>query len=285
MPMLKALWHALPRRRQALARPAEGPREDGAGAEVSSVVALRREGRDHLRGEGAIELRGVRKALGRRPKETQVLTGVDAIFPRGRTIGVLGAAGAGKSTLVHLLTGNTRPDQGQVVHGMRVSWPMSARDIFRKEMTIRGNVRLLSALYGAWAPEMIDAVKEIGKIRGQDLDTPINKLAPDFMIRASTSLCYALDFDCYVADDNLCGGSKTFREYIKALYQERQKTHSLIIVTKNAGAIRDLCDDLYILEDGIIKTYENRLDAYRIFKGAALNRQLDPKGEEGDDEL
>lgn len=283
MRMLKALWHVLPRQRPPLAHHGEAGAATDAGE--SPVVALRRDGEEPLRGAGAIELRGVTKTVGLGSTETLVLKRLDAVFPRGRTIGVLGTAGSGRSTLVQLLTGNMRPDAGQVHHGMRVSWPLNARDIFRKEMTIRGNVRLLSALYGAWAPDMIEAVKEIGKIRAQDLDTPMARLAPDFTARASVSLCYALDFDCYVADDVICAGTKTFREYVKTLFLKRKKTHSLIIVTKFPNLVRELCDDFYILEDGIIKMYDNRLEAYRIFTGAPLNRRLDPRGEEGDDEL
>lgn len=275
--MLKALWHVLPRRRPL---PAHASEEAGA----SVVTVHSRPGRA-LRGEGPIELKGVKKTIGLRPTETLVLDGVDAVFPRGRAIGVLGGPGSGKSTLVELLTGNMRPDEGRVVHGMRVSWPLGARNIFRKDMSIRGNVRLLCMLYGAWAPDMIEAVKEIGKIRAQDLDTPIARLAPDFTIRASTSLCYALDFDCYVADEGLCLGSRVFRDNIKALVLKRQKTHSLIIVSKNASGIRDLCDDFYILEDGKIRTYGNRREAFKAFTGIALTARLDPRGEAGNDEF
>ncbi|MDQ0504469.1 ATP-binding cassette domain-containing protein [Xanthobacter agilis] len=284
--MLRSLWHVLPRRRAATAaeprlQEAPPPVQEGR----SSVVTLDQDRKPRVRGSGAIELHGITKTIGLRPRETLVLNGLDAIFPRGRAIGVLGAPGAGKTTLIQLLTGNLRPDAGRVIHGMSVSWPMSARDIFRKEMSIRANVRLLSTLYGAWAPDMIDAVKEIGKIRRQDLDMPIGELAPDFMIRASTSLCYALDFDCYITDDMLCLGARPFRDTIKELMLARQKTHSFIIASKSAPAIRDLCDDFYILEDGVIKTFGDRRATFKAFTGVALTARLDPRGEARDDEF
>ncbi|WP_454916816.1 ATP-binding cassette domain-containing protein [Xanthobacter sediminis] len=280
MPMLKSLWHVLPRRRPAPTH-ATGPGEAAAASVASIHPALGRE----VRGEGPIELKGVRKTVGLRSRGTLVLDGVDAVFPRGRAIGVLGGLSSGKSTLVEILTGNMRPDEGSVAHGMRVSWPLGARNMFRKDMSIRSNVRLLCTVYGAWAPDMIEAVKEIGKIRRQDLDTPVGRLAPEFTIRASTSLCYALDFDCYVADDALCLGSRVFRDQIKTLMLKRQKTHSLIIASRNASGIRDLCDDFYILEGGKIKTYGNRREAFKAFTGIALTARLDPRGEASDDEL
>ncbi|WP_234050643.1 MULTISPECIES: ATP-binding cassette domain-containing protein [unclassified Xanthobacter] len=278
--MLKSLWHVLPRRR-AKSPSALAPQVEDATPGARVVPS----GVDRVRGRGAVVLEGVTKTIGLRPRQTEVLKGVDAIFPRGRAIGVLGEAGVGKSTLVQILTGNMAPDAGRVIHGMRVSWPLGARDIFRKDMTIRANVRLLSLMYGAWAPDMLEAVKEIGKIRTQDMDRPLAELVPDFTVRASTSLCYALDFDCYVADDQLCAGSRQFRDHIKTLILERQKTHSLIIVSKNAAAIRDLCDDFYVLENGIIKTYKNRREAYKVFTGVSLTARVDPRGEASDDAL
>lgn len=280
--MLKSLWHVLPRRRAKLP-PVPMARDEGDTDGASAAIGVDPERR--IRGEGALEIEGVVKTIGASPRQTLVLKGADAIFPRGRAIGILGASGSGKSTLIQILSGNLPPDAGRVRRGMRVSWPMNARDILRKDMSIRGNVRLMSLLYGAWAPEMIDAVKEIGKIRAQDMDRPLAELVPDFTARASASLCYALDFDCYVADEVLCGGSQQFRAHIKELMLQRQKTHSLIITTSMAHRIKDLCDDFYILEDGVLKTYQNRREAYKVFTGKALSSRLDPRDEERDDDL
>lgn len=280
--MLKALWHALPRRRALGLRAGVG--DFDLGPQANDDPGAQTHALPRVRGTGAIELRGVCKSVGIGRTRAVVLDGVDAVFPRGKAIGILGGQGAGKSTLIQLLAANGRPDAGSIVHGMRVSWNLSARDIFRKELSIRGNVKLLCTIYGAWVPDMLDAVKEIGKIRRQDLDTPISLLAPEFTARASASLAYAMDFDCYIADDVLCGGPKSFREYLKTLFLERQKTHALIIASKNAPSIRDLCDDFYILEDKVLKTYESRRAAFKAFTGITLTRRLDPRGEEDNDE-
>jgi len=281
--MLKDLWHGWPLRKASAPEPLSElsvPVWHGAPDAAPAPVPLR----PQVRGRGPIELKGVKKLVGFGRTQALVLKGIDAVFPRGRAIGILGGPGSGKSTLMQMLNGNYRPDGGTISHGMTVSWMMSGRDTFRKELSIRSNIRLLCTLYGAWAPDMIEAVKEIGKIRDRDLDTPINLLAADFTSRAAVSLCYAMDFDCYVSDDLLCGGPKNFRAYIKTLMLERQKTHSLIIATKNAASIRDLCDDFYILEDGVLKTYGSRRETFKAFTGLTLTRRLDPRGEADHDE-
>ena len=44
----------------------------------------------------------------------EVLAGVDASIPAGRTVAVVGATGVGKTTLLHLLAGLIAPDRGTV---------------------------------------------------------------------------------------------------------------------------------------------------------------------------
>lgn len=276
--MLRSLWRNLPGRRMPLPRFGIGDFRLGRTANDDAgtgVVPLPVRSRDLLRGQGSIEFHGVSKALGLSGKRVPVLQDMNAIFPRGRVVGVLGASGSGKSTLVQLLTGNMRADAGRIVRGMSVSWPTGARDIFRRELTLRKNVRIVSGLYGAWAPDMLEAVKEIGKIRSQDLDRPLSEVPADLVIRGTASLCYALDFDCYIADDLLTGGSKHFRDHFKELFVERKSTHSLIIVTKNIIAYRELCDDIHLLEGGTLRTFANKHDAIQAFKTGDRAKALD----------
>lgn len=283
--MLRSLWRHLPARRLQLPRfgvdafhpgPQANDDVDGTRLPVPSQSVLR--------GAGSIELHGVTKALGLGRRSLPVLNGVDAIFPRGRVVGIMGLPTSGKTTLVNVLTGNLAPDSGRVVRGMNTSWSTSARDIFRRELTLRQNVQILSTIYGMWAPDMLEAVKEIGKIRRQDLDRSLVELAPDFASRATVSLCYAMDFDCYVADEVFCAGTKHFKEYMKGLFFERKETHSIIVVTKNIAPFRDICDDMCILDGGVIRTFGSRADAMNAFKELVRAKALDPESDTDKDE-
>lgn len=236
-----------------------------------------------LRGTGPIMLRNVTMNFGTGRKPAFVFENANAVFPQGRAIGVLGAQGSGKTTLVNLLNGNAIPTSGAIARGMSVSWPIAARDILSKPLTIRSNIRIISGLYGAWPPDMIEAVREMAKIRAQDMDKSFLDLVPDILSRVSVSLCLALDFDCYVADETWCSGSRSFRDHVRELLLERKKTHTLIFVTKNLQSVRDMCDDFYVLHDRGLRTFASKGDAIRAFKNDSGGEGAARSADDGED--
>lgn len=163
---------------------------------------------------GTIDFHNVTKTVGNGALARPVLSDVNARFERGRFVGILGAKGSGKTNLVSLLNGNSKPDEGEVLHGMSVSWAMSSREVFNKTLSVRTNVRFFSEMYGAWTPGMLDAVAELGRLKRSDLDKPLREAPDEVHNRAVICMCYALRFECYVADEILCRGSREFREYM-----------------------------------------------------------------------
>jgi ABC-type multidrug transport system fused ATPase/permease subunit len=65
----------------------------------------------HIAFDGSVELRGVSFSYGGEP----VLRHVDLTVPPGSQVAIVGANGVGKSTIVQLLMGFYRPQQGQVL--------------------------------------------------------------------------------------------------------------------------------------------------------------------------
>ncbi len=62
---------------------------------------------------GRITIEGLRFAYG--PQQPPVLDGIDAVIPGGTKIGILGASGVGKSTLIDLLHRHYDPDAGRIL--------------------------------------------------------------------------------------------------------------------------------------------------------------------------
>ncbi|GBD47396.1 ATP-binding cassette domain-containing protein [Methylopila sp. Yamaguchi] len=227
-----------------------------------------------------IRLRGVTKVLGAGRKQTLVFDRADAEFPRGVSIGVLGGASSGKTTLVNLLNGNQSPTEGRIDCGMSVSWPLASRTIFTKRFSIRQNVRFVSAIYNAWPPDMLDAVTDLGKIKRQDLDTALDLLPDELNTRATISLCLALSFDCYVVDERVALGNKPFRDLVQEKLLEMRGDRSLIVVTRTAQTIREMCDECYVIIDRKLQKFGSKGEAILAFRGATGGQDLsDPLGE------
>lgn len=74
--------------------------------------------RSGVASENLIEINGVTYAYGARP----VLKRIDMKIPRGRVVAIMGISGSGKTTILRLIGGVLRPQQGEViVDGERVN--------------------------------------------------------------------------------------------------------------------------------------------------------------------
>jgi capsular polysaccharide transport system ATP-binding protein len=216
-----------------------------------------------------IVFNSVTKFAGDDPKKRVVFQDLDFTVSKGEAVGVLGHPKSGKTTFINLVNRNTNPNAGTISHGMSVSWPIASRQTFNKMLSIRTNIRFIAEMYGAWIPDILERVIEMAKIRRGEMDRPIRQVADDTHSRAVFCLCLAMNFDCYVADENLFIGNRAFRVYAHKLIQDLRGRSSLVIATKNIQLIRDYCDSYYVLQDGALVAYPNSSAAIRVFKSTA----------------
>ncbi len=77
-----------------------------------------------------------------------VLDNVSAVFPSGKSVGILGLNGAGKSTLIRIIGDAEPADSGKVYSDGRVSWPLGYTGGFQGSLTARENARFVARIYG-----------------------------------------------------------------------------------------------------------------------------------------
>jgi ABC-type polysaccharide/polyol phosphate transport system ATPase subunit len=213
-----------------------------------------------------IVLNSVTKFAGDDPKNRAIFQDLDFTVRRGESVGVLGHPKSGKTTFINLVNANTKPNFGEARHGMSVSWPIASRQTFNKTLSIRTNIRFISEMYGAWTPDILERVSDMAKIRHEEMDKTIRQISDDTHSRAVFCLCLAMDFDCYVADENLFIGNRSFRVHAHKLIQDLKGRSSLVVATKNLQLVRDFCDTCYVLQGGGLIPYPNAGAAIRAFK-------------------
>ena len=79
-------------------------------------------------GNLVIKAEGVSRGFRQGPKRVQVLTDVNLQVPAGTSMAIVGASGAGKSALLHILGGLDRPDEGEVFIDGQSLWQKSDRE-------------------------------------------------------------------------------------------------------------------------------------------------------------
>jgi len=213
---------------------------------------------------------------------------LSAVFEPGRTVGILGRRGAGKTTLIRMIAGAIPPDSGRVLRQGRVSFLVGSAGPFVSTMTGRENVWFISRLYGADASEVIRFVEAHAGL-GTDFDKPFSAYTGDKRGRFLFTTAYALPFDIYLADESVIGGPPGFRDWCERLVDARRQQAMLVFTTRRPRLLRRFADTGAILSDHRLATFPSVRDAILAFKAdepAADDEPLiDDVDEDEDDEL
>jgi capsular polysaccharide transport system ATP-binding protein len=128
-----------------------------------------------------------------------VLDHVSAVFQSGRSYGLLGVNGAGKSTTMRLMAGTELQNSGKIRRSVRVSWPLGFSGGFHGLMSGRENVKFVARAYGADVRKVLAFVEDFAEI-GDYMDVPVRTYSSGMGARLAFGLSMAIDFDCYLID-------------------------------------------------------------------------------------
>ncbi len=204
-----------------------------------------------------IELKGTVKKFG----DFTALDGVDLSIPAGTSFGLLGSNGAGKSTILRLLSGIYRADSGSVtVDGENVfdNVDIKKRVFFINDETVQfGSFTLntLKSYYKGFYPNFSDELFE--ELRGM-VKLPDNKRIDRFskgMKRQAvviTGLASQADF--LLLDEAFDGLDPTMRIIVKRMLVDAMLDRQLttVISSHNLKEINEVCDSVALLHQGRI---------------------------------
>ncbi|MFG5384130.1 hypothetical protein [Yoonia sp. R2-816] len=172
-----------------------------------------------------------------------------AWFDSRERVGILAAAGTGKSSLARLLAGIEPPDSGSVRSSGRVSWPIAYAGTLHPELTGAQNIKIIAQLIGEDPVEMLAFCEEF---TGANL--PIARklkfFAPAQRLALSFSASMAVQCDHYIADEVVGYGDGTTRAKCTAILEERLEKAGLIYISRNAAQLKKLCTRFLVLTQG-----------------------------------
>jgi len=193
-----------------------------------------------------------------------VLDHVSTVFETGRSYGLLGVNGAGKSTTLRLIAGTELPNAGKVRRKLRVSWPLGFAGGFHPLMTGRENVKFVSRAYGADPRKTLNFVEDFSEL-GDYIDVRVKTYSSGMMARLAFGLSMAIDFDCYLVDEITAVGDTRFQARCREAFDQRRKSSDLIVVSHSMGTIKDYCDRGAVLVDGhmiMFSSVDNAIEMY-----------------------
>jgi len=209
-----------------------------------------------------IELIGLCKTYELKGKRTTVADNISVTFPSKTSVGILGRNGAGKSSLLRMISGAMDPDDGEIVVHGSVSWPVGFAGSFHGELTGLQNTRFVGRVYGVDTGELVDFVEDFAGL-GQHFRQPVRTYSSGMRARLAFGISMGIKFDTYLIDEITAVGDAAFREKSELLMKERLSNAGAVFVSHSLPQVDRLCDHAAVLDDGHLYYYTNVPQAIR----------------------
>jgi lipopolysaccharide transport system ATP-binding protein len=172
---------------------------------------------------------------------------------KGERVGIIGRNGSGKTTMLRLLAGITKPTQGTISLQGRMGVLIELMAGFHPELTGRENVYLNGAIMGLSRKEIQGKFDEIVSFAELEefIDTPIKRYSSGMHVRLGFAVAAHLEPDILLVDEVLAVGDAAFQK--KCLGKMGEVTHegrTVLFVSHNMLAVQGLCPRTIWLQDG-----------------------------------
>jgi len=174
---------------------------------------------------------------------------------RGEALGIIGHNGAGKSTVLKLLSSITAPTSGEIVVDGRLAALIEIGSGFHPELTGRENVYLNGVLLGMRRREITSKLKSIVEFAGveQFIDTPVKHYSSGMYLRLGFSIAAHLDPEILLLDEVLAVGDAAFQaKCLDRVTELRRAGTTIVFISHNLHAVSRLCERTLLLSKGEI---------------------------------
>lgn len=186
----------------------------------------------------------------------QALDGVSFEIGEGESVALLGYNGSGKSTMLKLISGVLRPDEGKVLTRGRVAGLIEVGAGFHPDLSGRENIYLNAAILGMTRAEIeqrFEAIVEFSEIE-KFIDTEVKHYSSGMFLRLAFSVAIHTEVDILLIDEILSVGDEPFQQKCLARVRElHAQGKTLVVVSHDLNMVSDLCERGILLRDGKIR--------------------------------
>ena len=183
---------------------------------------------------------GVRKVVADR---------INLTLPECGAVALLGRNGAGKSSLLKLISGTMRPSSGRIIVDGRVSWPVGFAGCFHGDLTGCQNTRFVARVYGVDTDALENFARDISELEAH-FYLPFRTYSAGMKARLAFAVSMGIDFDTYLIDEVTSVGDAAFREKSEEILAERLQHRAAVVVSHNLPLLQRMCGSAIVLENG-----------------------------------
>ena len=204
--------------------------------------------------------------------EFEALKHVSFDVKRGEVVGLIGHNGAGKSTMLKVISGILKPTEGSVVVRGNVAPMLELGSGFDMDMTGRENIFLNGAILG-YSEEFLkskyDEIVAFSEI-GQFIDIPLRNYSSGMIARLAFSVATVVVPEILIVDEVLAVGDAAFQEKSRARMMELMGGGTTVLfVSHSLPQIREMCSRVVWLEHGQVQRFGDTQEICDADEGGA----------------
>ena len=209
----------------------------------------------------SVRTENIRRKFG----DKTVLDGIDLEIREGEIFGLLGPSGAGKTTLIKILTGQLTQDSGTAFIGGIDSRALTGEDRKRFGITMDNfgvyerlscyeNLNVIAGIYGVGKAEIMSVLGKVGLAGAAK--TPAGKLSKGMTVRLKLARAFMSDPDILFLDEPTSGlDPVSSNEIHKMILAEKERGKTVFLTTHDMSEAEKLCGSIALLHEGKIVEY------------------------------
>ena len=186
-------------------------------------------------------------------QENYTLKNISFSIKEGEAIGIIGQNGAGKSTILKIITGTLHPSKGEINTTGKISAILELGMGFHPDLTGRQNAYHSAGLMG-YTSKQIDAVisdiEDFAEI-GEYFDYPVRTYSSGMQMRVAFAVATAYRPNILIIDEALSVGDSYFQhKSFDKIKKFKEQGTSLLFVSHDKASILALCDRAILIDKG-----------------------------------
>ena len=200
---------------------------------------------------------------------------------RGDALALLGRNGAGKSTMLKLISRITAPTEGEIRIRGRVASLLEIGTGFHMELTGRENIYLNGSILGMTRAETTAKLKQIIEFSEIEpfIDTPVKRYSSGMFVKLAFAVAAHLDPDVMICDEVLAVGDLAFQQKcLGKMADIARDGRAVLYVSHNMRTVSQLCNRGLYLDAGRLTydgTVERAMELYGGSSARSASRNLD----------
>ncbi len=183
----------------------------------------------------------------------------------GHSVGILAPNGSGKTTIINMMAGLEKPDDGTITRACRVSFPLGFMGGINHRHTATENARYIARLYQL-DPDEVEAFCRWLCDIGEYFDMPVGTYSAGMRSRFAFALMLAIEFDLYLVDEGMPATTDaSFNRRAGAILKERLENATVLIVSHQAETLERYCKSAAVLRDGQLTFLDTLEEAKALY--------------------